>query len=56
MERLLLNSIVIIATGAAVIKFAMLEWEGIAHTWARIARLRSRRKVASRDHKTRMPY
>jgi len=46
MEASFLNAIVMIATGAAVIKFALFEWEGIVHAWIRVTRLRRRRKTA----------
>ena len=46
MEAPFLNAVVIIATGAAVIKFALLEWEGIVHAWNRATRLRRRRRIA----------
>lgn len=42
MEIPLLNAFVIIATGSAVIKFAIIEWEGIVHAWSRLRKQRRR--------------
>jgi hypothetical protein len=44
MESPFLNAVVMIATGAAVIKFALFEWEGIVHAWIRVTRLRRRKQ------------
>lgn len=38
MEASFLNAIVMIATGAAVIKFALFEWESILQAWRRVTR------------------
>jgi hypothetical protein len=45
MEATLLNAIIFIATLAALIRFALLEWEGILHAWSRVARATRRRKT-----------
>jgi hypothetical protein len=34
-EALFINAVVVIATGTAVIKFALFEWEEITHAWRR---------------------
>lgn len=44
MESTLQNAIILIATLAALIRFALLEWEGIVHAWSRVARATKRRK------------
>jgi hypothetical protein len=46
MEIPFLKAVVMIATGAAVIKFALFEWEGIVQAWMRVTRLKRRRKTA----------
>lgn len=46
MEASFLNAVVVIATGAAVIKFALFEWEGVVRVWMRVSRSRRRRKVS----------
>lgn len=38
MEAALLHAIIIIATGAAIIKFALFEWEGVVRAWRRATR------------------
>ena len=48
METTLVNAVVIIATGAAVIKFAFFEWEGITRAWRRVHRPRKRRVAENR--------
>lgn len=48
MESALLNSVVVIATAAAVVKFALFEWEGIVHAWHRTVRQRRHGKRAGR--------
>jgi hypothetical protein len=45
MEAPFLNAVVMIATGAAVVKFALFEWEGLVHAWNRVTRLKRRRRV-----------
>lgn len=44
MESLFINAVVVIATGAAVIRFALYEWEGIMQAWIRITRLGKRHR------------
>jgi hypothetical protein len=39
MESSLVNAVVIIATGSAIIKFALFEWESIIHAWLRVRKL-----------------
>jgi hypothetical protein len=46
MEAALQNPIILIATFAALIRFALLEWEGIVHAWSRVARTTKRRKTS----------
>ncbi len=43
MEAALRNAIILIATVAALIRFALLEWEGIMHAWTRATRVTKRR-------------
>lgn len=43
MESLFINAVVVIATGAAVIKFALFEWEGILQAWIRVTKPGKRR-------------
>jgi hypothetical protein len=43
METTFINAVVFIATGAAVIKFALFEWEGILRSWRRVTPARKRR-------------
>jgi hypothetical protein len=45
MESTLQNAIILIATVAALIRFALLEWEGIVHAWSRAARATKRTKT-----------
>jgi hypothetical protein len=42
MERAFFTAVLTIATAAAVIKFALFEWEGVVHAWTRIKKLRKR--------------
>ena len=42
MEVSFLKAVVIIATAAAVIKFALFEWEGIAQAWMRVTKPKRR--------------
>ena len=46
MEAPFLNAVVMIATGAAVIKFALFEWEGVARAWRRVRGPRKSRPAA----------
>ncbi len=43
METTFVNAVVYIATGAAVIKFALFEWEGVRQAWRRATAARKRR-------------
>jgi len=45
MEATILNAVVVIAAGAAVIRFALFEWEGIVRAWTRVARSKKHRKI-----------
>jgi hypothetical protein len=45
MESTLQNAIILIATFAALIRFALLEWESIVHAWDRAARITKRRRT-----------
>ena len=45
MEQAFFISVVTIATIAAVIRFALLEWEGIVHAWMRVKELRKRTRI-----------
>ena len=38
MEATLQNAVIFIATLSALIRFALLEWEGIVHAWRRVTR------------------
>ena len=42
MEAAFINAVVAIATAAAVIKFALFEWEGILQAWTRVTKLGKR--------------
>jgi hypothetical protein len=46
MEATLQNAIIFIATLAALIRFALLEWEGIVHAWSRVARATKHRRTS----------
>jgi hypothetical protein len=37
MERVFINVVATIATSAAVIKFALFEWEGIVRAWRKVS-------------------
>jgi hypothetical protein len=41
MEIPLIDAFILIATGSAVVKLLLIEWEGIVHAWSRL-RERSR--------------
>lgn len=45
MEAPFLNAVVMIAAGAAVIRFALFEWEEIVHAWMRVTRSKKRRRT-----------
>jgi hypothetical protein len=45
MEATLQNAIILIATTAALIRFALLEWEGIVHAWKRVMQSEKHRRV-----------
>ena len=46
-EAMFVNAVVGIATAAAVIKFALFEWEGILQTWIRVTRLKKHLRIAA---------
>jgi len=46
-EGVFINAVVMITTGAAVIKFALFEWEGLLQAWRRVSARRKRRETAS---------
>ena len=46
METVFINAVVYVATGAAVIKFALFEWEGVVRVWTRVSKSRARRKLS----------
>ncbi len=48
MEASLLNAVVTIAAGAAVITFALFEWEGVARAWRRVRRPRKSKPMSRR--------
>jgi hypothetical protein len=43
METAFINAVVYIATSAALIKFALFEWEGILRSWRRVTPARKPR-------------
>jgi hypothetical protein len=51
MEATLLHAVIFIATVAALIRFALLEWEGIVHAWKRVMRPEDARKTSGGRHK-----
>ena len=48
MENPLLNIVAAIATGSAVIKFALFEWESIVDAWTRVHKHKRPANVARR--------
>jgi len=46
MEATLQNAIIFIATAAALIRFALLEWESVVHAWKRVNQSKRNRKGA----------
>ncbi len=46
MEATLVNFVVVVATGAALVKFALFEWEGVLRVWMRVSKSRKRRKAS----------
>ena len=48
MEAVFINAVVYIATGAAVIKFALFEWEGVVRVWTRVSKSMARHRSARR--------
>jgi hypothetical protein len=48
MEAVFINAVVYIATGAAVIKFALFEWEGVVRVWTRVSKPKARRRSRKR--------
>lgn len=51
METVFINAVVYIATGAAVIKFALFEWEGVVRVWTRVSKMKGRRGPIQRRSK-----
>jgi hypothetical protein len=51
MEAIFINAVVYIATGAAVIKFALFEWEGVVQVWTRVSKTKRRRGAIQRRSK-----
>ena len=51
METTFINAVVYIATGAAVIKFALFEWEGVVRVWTRVSKTKGHRRAARRRSK-----
>lgn len=48
MEAVFINAVVYIATGAAVIKFALVEWEGVVRVWTRVSKSMARHRPMKR--------
>jgi hypothetical protein len=48
MEAVLINAVVYIATGAALIKFALFEWEGVVRMWTRVSKSMARHRSTKR--------
>jgi len=48
MEATFVNVVVMIATGAAVIKLALFEWEGVVRMWMRVSKSKRRRGATGR--------
>lgn len=48
MDAVFINAVVYIATGAAVIKFALFEWEGVVRVWTRVSKSMARQRSAKR--------
>lgn len=51
MEVIFINAVVYIATSAAVIKFALFEWEGVVRVWTRVSKTKRRRGAIQRRSK-----
>jgi hypothetical protein len=49
MEATMQNAVIFIATVAALIRFALLEWESIVHAWKRVTRSEGAEKPVERD-------
>lgn len=50
-ESVLVNIVLFTATAAAVIKYVLFEWDGIAEAWHRVAaRRQSRRSITLREN------
>lgn len=45
MEATLQNAVISIATVAALVRFALLEWESIVHAWRRVTQLQGTRRA-----------
>jgi hypothetical protein len=48
METVFISAVVYIATGAAVIKYALFEWEGVVRVWTRVSKSTARNRSAKR--------
>jgi hypothetical protein len=46
-ERVFINAVVMIAAGAALIKFALFEWEGVLQAWRRVTTAHKPREKAN---------
>jgi len=52
MESVLLNIVLFTATAAAVIKYVLFEWDGVAEAWHRVAaRRQSRRSMTLMENR-----
>jgi hypothetical protein len=51
MEAVFINAVLYIATCAAVIKFALFEWEGVVRVWTRVLKMKGRRGTIQRRSK-----
>lgn len=49
MEATLINAVFLIATSAAVVKFALFEWEGVLCAWTRVSKSMTRRESPERQ-------
>jgi hypothetical protein len=45
MEQAFVTAVLMIAALAAVIKFALFEWEGVVHAWMRVKELRKHTRI-----------
>jgi len=49
MEATLINAVFLIATSAAVVKFALFEWEGVLRAWTRVSKSMACRRSTERQ-------